>query len=359
MNRRNDPLNIWAFSDAHVGTDLKYGRRSLADAIRQSESAEGFNWEIGLNLGDHSGTQGPPDDAEGREVIHQYGQLRHHNREQIYDIGGNHDRSDVGQPEGVWFDRWLDPTGSHTSDSRIDPHKRPASVDGSWERYSFEIGNVLFLMMSDRNEPTRRLRRAEGGGNPSGVVTGETFDWWRRQVAAHPDHLIITTHHYMLKETTVASGEWEGCWQDQDGTVHEPYHGYKPNGTPRGASYLYFVDGKEDAQAFEKYLDQNNGAIALWLGGHTHSYPDDTTGDKTHVETRWGTHFINVSALTRHHKGSTPMSRVLTLTPGSKNLRVRCYLHTADHASQGFYSKAERHLRLPRAFSWDAPVTGA
>lgn len=349
----SEPLTVWALSDAHVGTDLQHGRESLADALRQSESENGFDWDVAVNLGDHSGTQGAPDEAEGREVVRQYESLTKHRREQVYDIGGNHDRSDLHEEEGAWFKFWLDPTGINTSVSGLSRERRPYPVTGNWERYSFQIGNILFLMMSDRNESTRRLPRSEGGGNPSGVVTEETFEWWRDQVERHPNHLIITTHHYVLKDTTVASGEWEGCWQEPGGIVQEPYHGFKPRGTPRGASYLYFVGGREDAQRFERYLERNNSATDLWLGGHTHSYPDDMTGGKSHVERRWGTHFVNVSALTKFHKGSIPMSRVLTFTPGKSEVVIRCYLHTDDYAPQGFYEKAERVLRLSRPFSWD------
>jgi hypothetical protein len=273
-------------------------------------------------------------------------------REAVYDIGGNHDRSDVGEPEGWWVDSWLDPTGSHTEQSGVIALRRPFQVHGTWERYSLSVGNLRLLMMSDRNDPARRLPRREGGGNPGGVVSGETFRWWRDEVERYRDAIIVSAHHYVLKETTVASGEWEGCWRDPDGTIHKPYHGYKPRGTPRGASYLYLVDGVEDAQLFERYLAASPGGIDLWLGGHTHAHPDDTAGGRSHVESRWGAHFINASALTRHHAGKVPMSRVLTLTPGSDRLRVRCYLHTDDHAARGFYPAAERTLRLSRPFRW-------
>ena len=37
-------FRVWVFSDAHVGRNKKYGpRESLAEALRQSESASGFN----------------------------------------------------------------------------------------------------------------------------------------------------------------------------------------------------------------------------------------------------------------------------------------------------------------------------
>jgi hypothetical protein len=99
--------------------------------------------------------------------------------------------------------------------SHVDAKRRPFDIEGTWERYSFRIGNLLFLMMSDVNEPTQKLGRGPLGGNPGGVVRGETFRWWKRQVEQNPSSIIITAHHYVLKNTTVASGEWEGTPTDQ------------------------------------------------------------------------------------------------------------------------------------------------
>lgn len=353
---RDQPLNLWAICCSHVGNDIRHNRESLADAIRQSEGQDpaspGFDWDIAVNLGDHSGSQGLPDDDEGREVVRQYAAMQKHDREQVYDIAGNHDRSDIGQPEGWWTDKWIDPAGTHTEFSGVNAAKRPYAVTGNWERYSFNVGNILFLMMSDRNEPSHQLPRSEGGGNPGGVVTDETFKWWKDQVLNHSDKIIITAHHYMLKETTIASGDWEGCWKDDSGKIHQPYHGYKPRGTPQHASQLCYVDGKLNSGAFEKFLEQHPAATSLWLGGHTHAHPDDTTGNKSHIQTRWGTHFLNVSALTQYHAGKAPLSRLFTFTPGSKLLKVSCYLHNNIYAPQGFYHQAQRTLQLPHAFEW-------
>jgi hypothetical protein len=132
------------------------------------------------------------------------------------------------------------------------------------------------------------------------------------------------------------------------------YHGYWSQGTPKGASYLYFVDSTPDAQAFEKYLAAHPGAIDLWLGGHTHAHPDDTCGGKSHVETKWNAHFINVACLTRYHVAHTsvPKSRVLTFTDGSRSLRVQCYMHTSEFLPQGWSDRAERVLQLSRPFHY-------
>ena len=139
----------------------------------------------------------------------------------------------------------------------------------------------------------------------------------------------------------------------RDGSGHwqSHYHGYFPDGAPQGASYLYFVDSQPDAQAFEGYLAAHPGAIDLWLGGHTHANPDDHSGGRSHVERKWGTTFINCAALTQDHTDQgVPMSRLLTFSEGSNEVRIQCYLHTSQYASQGWYPAAERIILLGKPF---------
>jgi hypothetical protein len=103
-------FRVWVFADAHVGTDKKQSRESLAEAIRQSESATGFEWDIALDLGDMSGEQGTPKDPEGEEIVRQFSVLKQHRREDIYDLSGNHDRSGLDEPQAWWWRKWVDPT---------------------------------------------------------------------------------------------------------------------------------------------------------------------------------------------------------------------------------------------------------
>ncbi len=346
-------FRVWVFSDAHVGTDLGKGRESLATALRQSEGPAGFDWDIALDLGDMSGAQGTPKDDEGREIVRQFSTLTRHRREQIYDISGNHDRSGLDEPQAWWWRKWIDPTGEHTASSGVDAANRLYPIEGTWERYSFRVGNLLFLMMSDINEPTQKIGRGPLGGNPGGVVSGETFRWWKRMVEANRTSVIVTAHHYVLKDTTVASGAWEGMRKDANGAWESWYHGYYPQGTPQGASFLYWVDSRPDSSAFESVLAATPGGVDLWLGGHTHTAPDDTYGGKSHVERRWSTTFINAAALTQYHgppENSVPMSWLLTFTEGSDEVTAQCFLHGDEHHSPGWYPKSARVLKLSKAF---------
>jgi hypothetical protein len=344
------------FSDAHVGSDKLFGRDSLITAIQQSEGASGFEWDIALDLGDLSGAQGTPKDEEGQEVVRQFDSLKRHRREQIYDLSGNHDRSGLDEPQAWWWRKWVDPTGEHTGYSRVDAAKRPFPITGTWERYSFRVGNLLFLMMSDINEPSQKVGRGTLGGNPGGVVSGETFRWWRENVEKNPTSIIISSHHYVLKDTTVASGEWEGMQRDANGEWRFRYHGYYPQGTPQGASFLYWVDSKPDSAAFESLLAKTASHVDLWLGAHTHTNPDDTFGGKSHIERRWNTTFINAAGLTRYHgrpddlQNRVPRSWLLTFTDGSDEVTAHCYLHGNEFAPQGWYTKGDKVIRLSMPF---------
>jgi hypothetical protein len=350
-------FRLWATSDPHVGTDLRKGRESIADSLRDSEQGgrEGgpaFEWDIALMLGDFSGSQRTPDDAEGAEVVRQFGALKKHRREDIYEVVGNHDASGPDEPTQWWFRKWIDPTGENTPYSGVDARRRRYPIDGTWERYSFRVGNMLFLMMGDRNDGGPPVGRGKIGGYPAGAVTEETFAWWKHQVEANPDAIIVSAHHHMLKETTVASGPWEGYVRGPKGEWVTHYHGYFADGGPEGASYLYWIGQTPDAQGFERYLAARPGAVDFWLGGHTHTNPDDRTGGRSHIERKWGVNFINCSSLSRYHawKTTLPISRLMTFTEGSDEVLVQCYLHTSDFAPQGWYPRAERRLRMGRAF---------
>jgi hypothetical protein len=63
--------------------------------------------------------------------------------------------------------------------------------------------------------------------------------------------------------------------------------------------------------------------------------------------------FLNVAALTQHQvkATTTPMSRLLTFSEGSREVCVRCYLHNSQYAPQGWYPKADRVLTLAKPFA--------
>ena len=182
-------FRLWAASDAHVGTDLERGnRRSLAEAILQSErggdeDGPPFDWDIMLNAGDYSGSQTPPDDEEGLEVVRQYSVSTKHGREDFYDLVGNHDASGADEETQWWFRKWVDPTGENSEYSGVYADRRPYPISGTWERYSFQVGNILFLIMGDPERwwtagRSGRIRRLScWSRDPRDVLSGGEKTW--------------------------------------------------------------------------------------------------------------------------------------------------------------------------------------
>ena len=123
--------------------------------------------------------------------------------------------------------------------------------------------------------------------------------------------------------------------------------------TDKGRGRLSLVDAITDS---EEGGDEGGppGAIDVWLGGHTHTNPDDTYGGRSHIERRWGVTFINAAALSLYHGAkNTPMSRLLTFVDGSDAINVKCYLHTSHYAPEGWYGSAERSVKLSKPFHQD------
>ncbi len=341
-------FNLWVGCCSHVHTDIRRGRSSLAEAISHSEhggdlGGPPFEWDIMLHLGDLMGEQGTPQDRHGQEVVRQFAAAELHPRECFYNLLGNHDASGPDEPTQWWFRKWIDPLGRNATISGVHHQRRPYPVEGTWERYIITVGNMLILMMSDRNDGGPPAGRRERGGYPAGKVTRATFEWWQQIVEANPDKIIITCHHHMLRDSTVASGRGEG--------VEGRYHRRFEDGAAEGASYLYFVGDEPDSDAFSDYLREHPNAIDLWLGGHTHAQPDDTYGGKSHVERKWGVTFVNVAAMTKYHVMSkaVPLTRLFTFEERGDAVTVRCYLHTDDYAPQGWYAKARRDVPLRTA----------
>jgi len=223
-------FNIWVGSDPHVTVDTLHGVEPMRLAFRQSEGfwsflpkyevkaggiPPAFDWDLMLLAGDLTSSQFPPRDGEGRIFVDQFEALRHHRREDVFTLAGNHDGSYYDEGVGSWYQKWADPMGENTEYSGVNMAERRFKPQGTWERYKIEAGNVLILMLSDQNSaptPVGRGNSKDGlpGGFPAGAVTRETFNWWKEQVLGNQDKIIITAHHHVLRDTTTISTPYGG-----------------------------------------------------------------------------------------------------------------------------------------------------
>jgi len=344
-------LIVWVFGCSHVTHDVSGGFNTVRDAIADAE-AVGF--DIAVNLGDVTGL-GLPSADDGAVWLSQVNSgLSSHIAEDIYSICGNHDRTaERGVNSGSWFRRFVDPLGEFPRQSGINKARRPYAINGDWQRYNIKIGNLRLLFISDINR-SKNPGRSNTDGDPGGVVTSGTVKWWESQLSRASDagEIAITFAHYLPRDTTTATGRYEGGTLDDAGNYSPFYHG--PGSTMgKCSSYLAFVDSKE-GRPFIDYMEQNPGLCALWVGAHNHVKPEKEVGGKGHVETLHGCTFIQNGALTRlHHsraKERYPRSQFFTFTSGSSTASMRTYYHEdTDYSSRGL-AQASTALSLPRAF---------
>lgn len=331
---------------SHEGKDARKGYNPLKEAISDYKNEGGF--DLFIHLGDHAAGQGEPTDEEGEIAKSQYADLTPEERATVYEVRGNHDRSHAGKPDdGLWWRKYIDPLGEFTSISGVNPRLRPYPITGTWDKYSFQVGNILFLMMSDMNRPTTAGRGIKKdpdgyGGDPGGVVLPETWEWFKEIVLSNQDKIIIVCHHYLPRGTTSATGDYEGCrWNPSKG-LYEPWiHG--TGADAKHSSRLSYLGDLAAPQVFESFFDANPGCIAMWFGTHSHLKPgpEGVVGGKGLVESRWGITFVNAGALTRYHGVADqlyPGSRMLILEDGQQIGKLRRYFHTTtDFAEKGWW----------------------
>lgn len=332
-------LAVWIFGCPHEVKDTRKGYRSLHTAIQ--DSLNSFSWDIALDLGDHDASAHPPLDASGQVVIDEFASLSPSQRAAVYSVCGNHDRSGPLEAPAWWWRKYIDPLGENTATSGVDSSLRPYPIEGTWERYKFEVGNIVFLMMSDVNRPIT-AGRGVYGGDPGGVISQETWGWWCREVEANRDKIIISCHHYLIRETTIATGDWEGVRWDSDASRWTSWiHGNGRN--PKHSSRLSYIGEIEGAPHFENYFSGKPGCVALWFGAHNHLKPGQTINGRGFIERKWNCTFVQASALTAHHgvKGQLyPRSYLLTIEDGEQNATIQTFFHTnSDLATKGFASE--------------------
>lgn len=342
----SDEFSLWVTGCAHLPSDLRQGRAPISEAIYQSEQGtNSFHWDLMLFLGDFCAHPDLPNDAIGSLAKEQLSAGKKHRREQIYCLMGNHDAYTASEDSlpNAWFRTWIDPFGENPNTSGVRSDQRPFPIEGTYERYSFEVGNILFLVMADRNDVDQPAGRGgDHRGHPAGMITEETFFWWRNMVENNQDKIIISCHHHMLKNTTIGSAAFSG--------VENGYHGHSSEHDFKGASYLYFLDEQPDTDPISDYIKEHPGCIDIWMGAHTHISPLDTLNGKTFICQQDSVTFINAAVLSHIKKGTPSSSRLITFSKTNSSAKLQVYLHDDMVAPQGFCKPLEVTIPLKTPF---------
>jgi hypothetical protein len=311
---------IWFFGCPHTPADKANGRNSISQSIFEVER---FRPKYAFSGGDYWSNQGsaeltnPADVLSGQDIAAQLGSGTILTREMIDEGIGNHD---AGVNNYDVYRRYVDPMGENTAYSGVNNALRPYPRTGDWRRRATLIGNVLFLIIPDANgdgcSPCG-FPAAPTGGYPSGSWLEADYLWFEAQVLANTGKTIIVITHHLLKNTTIATGDFEG--------VNGGFHGSTGQPIASGNLYNIIVDSttfEADQSRIQTFLNANPGAVSAWIAEHTHYNVGETYAGRTwYFVDANGMYNINPGGLTRFHVVKQPQSGVGFFREGSATMK--------------------------------------
>ncbi len=381
-------FNAWLSSCSHL-IGPTGNPTTLQIAINQSRGiipeAPGFAWDIMIDVGDWTASQAPPDHEEGIALARCFTTTIGKDRGCFFSVSGNHDGEKKGWEPGEFTQKYVNPLGDpaflKTSDFEFNqrPNKNNFRQlldypDTRWDRYLIRTGNVIWIKLGDRNEfdtlaesrgdTSGRFQAGRGsasgmpkGGYPSGSVTLDIFEWWKKVIEdpAFSEDILVTAHHLLPVNTTISTENGEaGDYHGKSGSIG-------PNGEIGGQLYWireYDRQGKEinqyaQTRPFLNYLRDHPGAIAAWIGGHTHiDSPEAMINGRGISVRKYGVTFLSVGALTDSHAGGgNQMTRMLSFQNGEDEAIVNVYIHkSTDGHAIGWFEPAARRFPLGKPF---------
>lgn len=339
-----DNLKIWATGCWHTPKDVDLVSRYPYD-VSKTQVEGVFDYDLVLALGDFESDQDFPTGGDTQTIAQVKTDIdAETNTGKIYPIAGNHDGGDDNMDwykAAVW---------DYIDHSNQPFQKLGQKTNWEWERYYMKIGNVLIVMLSDRNDlpyPVGRGGSVVTGGHPSGAITKETLEWLEALIIANPDYNIITCHHNLPRETTVATGINEG----------NVYHG--DSGIPEGRGALWSIfdedipSSSDGGSEFSDLLEAHDNVVAHF-GAHTHAKVDVSHYGRGIMEIVDSVPYFNIGNLTTMH-GTTylmhPYSTFFEFANNNLSVTVKVYKHDTQDYPQGFYAPAQTTLALKYAYN--------
>ncbi|BHH84190.1 metallophosphoesterase family protein [Desulforhopalus sp. 52FAK] len=170
------------------------------------------------------------------------------------------------------------------------------------EYYAVEMGNLLFLFLSDQSVDSRT------------DLSSDAFLWWKEMVEQNQDMIIVTVTHAQLKGSGLLSSSL--------------------------SSRVIF-----DSERFEKVLKQQR--VALWVSGHSH-LPHGFSGTVTMRQKLGGTCFVNVSSISDESFLDSE-SRFFYFHEGSD----QAWMRSRNHSKHEFNSSLDIPISLGKVFAWN------
>lgn len=361
-NKSQETFSLWATSDPHVIREelvdsfdqSAFSRESMRIAVEQADSSNGFHYDIGICLGDLLDF-----DYETVESFQKYlNQLSYSSKDKHcwYHVGGNNDENSVLN-DGVSIDneyyrQYIDPVGEFTEISGIDNSRRPYPVTGTYERYYFDVGNIRFLFLSDRNDLPAPYGRGEGGYFVDGAITLDTYKWFVDMIIKNPDRIIAICCHHPLKDTTIGT-TIDASWEGQFMTAYNEKNKKEPTNRLQSVLHQIYDIDTFDTPKFRNLLGQNTGVVDMWISGHVHHLLEQTFKGKGKYAYAFGGHHFNVGTICRFrhpYNIISAQSNLFTFKDRSNTFESSVYVHDHPSIPTGFYEPEHRLLSLKKPF---------
>ena len=168
--------------------------------------------------------------------------------------------------------------------------------------YAVELGNLLFLFLSDESTASRT------------DISEEAFFWWKDMVTENRDRVVITVTHAQLAGSGLIGSSLSSR------VIH-------------------------DSKRFEDVLQ--NEKVALWVSGHSH-VSQGFSGSVTIRKNLGGTCFVNVSSISDESFLDSE-SRFLFFINGSDVVWMR----SRNHSKKSFNTNLDIPVSLGRKFLWN------
>ena len=305
-------FNVWVTADHHVDCECPEdaGKNQWEDAIEDANSDITFN--ISLCLGDLVTTRDSPtanNFTENSILFRNYTNLSNMPMECFYHIAGNHEARAISDPaEGdpynqiVWneiIDPFMDNPETSWRNASNAPYPLNLSKglqNGSEDFYTFETGNVLWIMWSP-NLTRPHINTASYPDNPNkGQNYSYGIDWFKSIVMNHTDKNIFVCNHL-----------WDG--------------------SPLGMTD-YATDTMHEINS---WLATKKGThtVAAFLFGHYHfgNPAPSEPARRVFYNTSNDVLYFHTSAIDETHSGSARVSYLLNFTEGSTAVSVVDYRH--------------------------------
>jgi len=309
---------LWTCSDVHLrgdGNGYTTSPSAWSDTIDDAFNTVGANYSI--CIGDLINWADPETNSNA-EVT------------QAYEYFWNNSGETYGWKDTYTLGTWSNVTIGNHDGFWGPPIPDDIDIQGRW---TYELGNVLFIGINDSWSPKDSISYVDGTGW-AGRYETYCLDWLNATVQANSDkNILIFCHHPLYNTTWESGGSDSGCAYGTRTmyplTNPAPYT-VDAGGNPWPAQFGYFpaVYTSNQNWNFTDWLNWTNASgyhVDAWVSGHTH-----TTSHECNFYEGFGTTFISDLKISTSGGSEARESVFWYFEEGNSTVTLKAWNHGTD-----------------------------